>query len=196
MQTAIAQNIENQKFETEKAERRRLAERKRKLEMQKQKALKDLQKRAEEAWGNSKVRKKWDQKIKTFEKDFPLKKRVGIRFEPSRFRFNLVVGVWMFWGSFFPILSLAPVDISGPLLPLTVFIIYLVVTLKVGGAFERSNSEITDEKNTQKFKSLNDDLASVKRDFIRTWKLSNKSTIRRPSNENCTDMPQTLAGII
>ena len=93
-------------------------------------------------------------------------------------------------------LSLAPVDNSGPLLPLTVFIIYLVVTLKVGGAFERSNSEITDEKNTQKFKSLNDDLASVKRDFIRTWKLSNKSTIRRPSNENCTDMPQTLAGII
>ena len=196
VQTAIAQNIENQKFETEKAERRRLAERKRKLEMQKQKALKELQKRAEEAWGESKVRKKWDQKIKTFEKDFPLKKRVGIRFEPSRFRFNLVVGVWMFWGSFFPILSLAPVDISGPLLPLTVFIIYLVVTLKVGGAFERSNSEITDEKNTQKFKSLNDDLASVKRDFIRTWKLSNKSTIRRPSNENCTDMPQTLAGII
>ena len=105
MQTAIAQNIENQKFEMEKAERRRLAERKRKLEMRKQKALKYLQKRAEEAWGNSKVRKKWDQKIKTFEKDFPLKKRVGIRFEPSRFRFNLVVGVWMFWGSFFPILS-------------------------------------------------------------------------------------------
>ena len=206
VEIAISRNVRDQKFKIEKIERRRVAEQKRALEMHKKKALMELQKRAEEAWDKSKVCKKWDQKIETFEKDFPLKKKVGLCFEVSRFKFEERTTIFLYFT--FPfimgaILALGNLDNSR--LPFSVLIlvimIYTIVFLWTGGAFSRSNSEITDEKNTEKYKLLKEDLASAKHDFIRTWKSSNKNSVKPdaqanyPSWSNYPDMRQTMSKI-
>lgn len=201
VQNAIAQNAENKKFEKEKAERRKSAERKRAKEIQKKRELEELHEHAEKAWENSKLRRNWDEKLSAFETDFPLKKKVGLCFELSRFRFNLGVGLWMYWGIVFPISGLAVADTTGSWFPFTVFLIYLVIALLLGGTFSRSNSEITDEKNTQKYKSLKEQFASAKYDFIRTWKSSNKNPAARsfqtnyPSWRKYPDMRQTMSQV-
>ena len=168
--------------------------------------MEELHERAEKAWENSKLRKIWDEKISAFKNDFPLKKKVGLFFEVSRFKFEDRTAIFFYFT--FPFITgaiLALVNLDNSRLPFSVLIlliiVYAIIFLWTGGTFSRSYSEITDEKNKEKFKSLSRELASVKRDFIRTWKSSNKNPAKVLPRQlsilaQVSDMRQTMSKII
>ena len=154
------------RMRAEQAEKRRVAAQKRAEEQEKQKAAAILQKQAEEAWSRSKENKDWARKLEFFETKYPIKEKVGVKFEPKRVELNIWHAGVLYWTSpiwFFALLNLQTWGV--PVLLIYVFLIFLL-----GGAFERSNSEITNENHLRQNKTLRNEFAADKEKFINAWK--------------------------
>ena len=166
IETAISKNIATMRMRAEQAEKRRVAAQKRAKEQEKQKAAAILQKKAEEAWSRSKENKDWERKLESFEEKYPIKEKVGVKFEPKRAQFTEGVWVFLYFTFWLPIGALANIQTWG----LPVLVAYVLWMFYLGGAFDRSHCKITNENHARLNKTLQNEFSADKEKFMNSWK--------------------------
>lgn len=178
---AIANAHKTQKLRIEKTKREKKEQLKRVKEQQRKTEEIQLQKRAESAWASSDKFHEWNQKLLNFEKQFPLEQEVKLYFEPNLFKMNIVLGAFLFYTFFIPLLCLSKAAETATIWPLFILIPYAMVVLKLGGAFDRSYSTVPNKVNIEKFKDLQKMQMMVKETFIAQWKTQNPR-LQNPSH--------------